>query len=125
MKIAVTSQNFRTITPHAGKTRRFLVFEKDPVSGQARELARLDLPKTMSMHEFEGVDHPLFEMDYLIAGSGGQGFIRRLADAGVEVVLTSEEDPLSAVQRLIEGKPLAPPAPHDHAHHQVAVMPQV
>ena len=27
MKIAVTSQNFRTITPHAGTTRRFLVYE--------------------------------------------------------------------------------------------------
>ena len=125
MKIAVTSQNFRTITPHAGKTRRFLVFEKDPASGQARELARLDLPKAMSMHEFGGVDHPLFEMDYLIAGSGGQGFVQRMASAGVEVVLTSEEDPLHAAQLLIEGKPLAPPAPHDHGHHKVAVMPQV
>jgi len=27
MRIGVTSQNFRTITGHAGKTRRFLVFE--------------------------------------------------------------------------------------------------
>ncbi|MEW8693532.1 MAG: nitrogen fixation protein, partial [Candidatus Thiodiazotropha endolucinida] len=27
MKIAVTSQNFRTITQHAGKTRRFLIYE--------------------------------------------------------------------------------------------------
>jgi len=27
MKIAVASQNFRTVTPHAGRTRRFLVYE--------------------------------------------------------------------------------------------------
>ena len=26
MKIAVTSQNFRTITGHAGKTRRFIIY---------------------------------------------------------------------------------------------------
>jgi hypothetical protein len=27
MRIGVTSQNFRTITGHAGKTRRFLVYQ--------------------------------------------------------------------------------------------------
>ena len=125
MKIAVTSQNFRTITQHAGKTRRFLVYEQDPATGEAREQARLDLPKEMSMHEFRGEDHPIFEMDYLITGSGGQGFIQRLARADVQVILTSEEDPLTAVQAVLEGKPLAPPAPHDHGHHQTPVMPQL
>ena len=30
MRIAVTSQNLRTITGHAGKTRRFIVFEAEP-----------------------------------------------------------------------------------------------
>ena len=46
MKIGVGSQNFRTITGHAGKTRRFLIYE----AGQAgiREIERLDLPKEMS-----------------------------------------------------------------------------
>jgi predicted Fe-Mo cluster-binding NifX family protein len=125
MKIAVTSQNFRTITQHAGKSRRFLVFEKHPTTGQAYELARLDLPKEMSMHEFRGDNHPIFEMDYLITGSGGQGFIQRMTRAGVEVILTSEQDPLIAVQAVLEGKPLAPPAPHDHGHHQAPVMPQL
>ena len=27
MRIGVTSQNFRTITGHAGKTRRFLIYD--------------------------------------------------------------------------------------------------
>jgi predicted Fe-Mo cluster-binding NifX family protein len=125
MKIAVTSQNFRTITQHAGKTRRFLIFEQDADTGKAQELARLDLPKAMSMHEFRGDDHPIFEMDYLIAGSGGQGFIQRMASAGVEVILTSEQDPLNAAQAVMDGKPLAPPAAHDHGNHQAPVMPQL
>ncbi len=125
MKIAVTSQNFRSITQHAGKTRRFLIYEQDAETGKAREMARLDLPKEMSMHEFRGDDHPLFKMDYLIAGSGGQGFIRRMSSAGVEVILTSEQDPLKAAQAVIDGKPLAPPAPHDHGHHQAPVMPRL
>ncbi|MEW8525962.1 MAG: hypothetical protein AB2552_23275 [Candidatus Thiodiazotropha endolucinida] len=45
MKIAVTSQNYRTITQHAGKTRRFLIYEQDPETGQAHELDCLNLPK--------------------------------------------------------------------------------
>ncbi len=125
MKIAVTSQNFRTITQHAGKTRRFLIFEPEPSSGEAKEIARLDLPKEMSMHEFRGSEHPIFEMDYLITGSGGQGFMRRLANEGVEVIVTGEQDPLTAVQAVIEGKPLAPPVPHDHGHHTPPVMPRL
>ena len=31
MRIAVASQNFRTVTGHAGKSRRFLVFDVAPV----------------------------------------------------------------------------------------------
>ncbi len=123
MKIAVTSQNFRTITQHAGKTRRFLIFEQDPQTGQARELTRLNLPKQMSMHEFKGNDHPLFKMDYLITGSSGQGFIRRMNEAGVEVIVTAEEDPLTAAVAVIEGRPLPPPPPHEHGHTHRPIMP--
>jgi predicted Fe-Mo cluster-binding NifX family protein len=124
MKIAITSQNFSTITQHAGKTRRFLIYEQDPASGEVKQRARLDLPKEMSMHEFSGEEHPIFEMDYLITGSGGQGFVQRMANAGVTVLITSEQDPLTAVTAVIEGKPLPPPAPHDHDKHHAPIMPR-
>ena len=32
MRIAVTSQNFKTITGHAGKSRRFLIYDLEPGS---------------------------------------------------------------------------------------------
>lgn len=48
MKIGVTSQNFKTITGHAGKTRSFLVFSRDG-EGKAIEIDRLDLPKELSV----------------------------------------------------------------------------
>ncbi|MEW8506440.1 MAG: hypothetical protein AB2598_07025 [Candidatus Thiodiazotropha sp.] len=51
MKIAVTGQNFRTITPHTGKTRRILIFELDRVSGEIHQRSRLNPPKQMSMHQ--------------------------------------------------------------------------
>ena len=114
MKIAITSQNFRTVTSHAGKARRFLVYDlSDPAV--PRELERLDLPREMSFHEFRGLDHPLFEMDVVITGGAGSGFVRRLATRGIEVVVCGESDPMQAVRDYLSGM-VKPPLAHDHAH---------
>ena len=113
MKIAVTSQNFRTITGHAGKTRRFLIFGTDG-QDSPQELERLALPPEMVMHEFRGDDHPLFQMDVLITGGCGAGFIQRLAAQGVQVIATAATDPVEAVSAVLAGRPLPPPIPHEH-----------
>ena len=115
MKIGITSQNFRSITGHAGKTRRFLVLESH-ARGQVSEVERLDLPKEMSLHEFRGDTHPVFDLDVLITGSCGQGFVRRLAAYGVKVVATAETDPVKAATDYLSGHPLPPPASQDHDH---------
>ena len=112
MKIGVTSQNFRTITGHAGKTRRFLVYES--VQTEIREAERMDLPKEMAMHEFRGDSHPLDALDVLITAGCGQGFVRRMAAKGVQVIATSETDPLKAVSGVVAGAVLPPPVPHEH-----------
>ncbi len=113
MRIGVTSQNFRTITGHAGRARRFLIYEPDE-QGQPREVERLDLPKEMAMHEFRGTDHPIFHLDALITGGCGQGFVDRLGAHGVRVYATGETDPVEAVRKLLAGEPLPPPQPHAH-----------
>ena len=78
MRIAVTSQNFRTITGHAGKTRRFLVFEAEP-GGEPREVERLDLPKELSFHEYRGNEaHPVDGVAVIITTSAGAGFVHRV-----------------------------------------------
>ncbi|MEZ5839222.1 MAG: NifB/NifX family molybdenum-iron cluster-binding protein [Hyphomicrobiales bacterium] len=118
MKVGVTSQNFRTITGHAGKTRRFLVYRASDAG--ILEIDRLDLPREMSMHEFSGVGiHPLDDLDVLITASCGDGFRNKMARRGVEVLLTSEEDPERAVSTLLAGgaAALPPPAPHEHHSH--------
>jgi predicted Fe-Mo cluster-binding NifX family protein len=115
MKIAVTSQNFKTITGHAGKTRRFLVYTENEES-QWRESERLDLPKEMSMHEFRGTDHPLDALDILITAGCGDGFIRKMSARGVKVITTSETSPFNAVNDLMAGIPLPPAVAHDHKH---------
>ncbi|MFD2181526.1 NifB/NifX family molybdenum-iron cluster-binding protein [Rhodoplanes azumiensis] len=119
MRIAVASQNFRTVTGHAGKSRRFLVFEAER-GAPPREVARLDLPKELSIHEFacDG-PHPLFAVDAVIAGSAGAGFVRRMAEHGVTAVATAEPDPATAVAGFLDGT-LAPAGPHEHAAHEHA-----
>jgi predicted Fe-Mo cluster-binding NifX family protein len=112
MRIGVTSQNFRTITGHAGKARRFLIFES--VGDEApQEVQRLDLPKEMSLHAFRGDEHPVFGLDAVITAGCGSGFAQRLSRHGVQVVTTSEIDPAAAAAALAAGRVL-PPAEEPH-----------
>jgi predicted Fe-Mo cluster-binding NifX family protein len=116
VKIGVTSQNFRTITGHAGKTRRFLVYGQ-PENEEIREVKRLDLPKEMSLHDFHGDGpHPVDELDVIVTASCGDGFMRRMATRGIRVICTSETDPRTAVHALYHGLPLPDAAPHEDHH---------
>lgn len=100
MKAAVTSQNFRTITGHAGKTRRFIVFDASNAE-EIHETGRIDLPKEMSIHEYRGQAHPLDDVDVVITSSCGDGFIRKMEKRGVRVMTTEDTDPLAAVKYLV------------------------
>jgi predicted Fe-Mo cluster-binding NifX family protein len=113
MRIGVSSQNFRTITGHAGKARRFIIYDARQ-DGSVQEIERLDMPKTMSLHEFRGEEHPLFALDTVITASCGAGFVSRLAAKGVRVVATSETDPVAAAQAIATGQALPAPLPHEH-----------
>jgi predicted Fe-Mo cluster-binding NifX family protein len=116
MRIAVTSQNFRTVTGHAGKARRFIVFEAD---GQTppREIERLDLDADMAMHGYSHhAAHPLDSMQVLITGGAGEGFVRNLAARGVQVVATNETIPSLAVEAFLDGRVKSASAGCNHDH---------
>ncbi|MBK5968023.1 MULTISPECIES: NifB/NifX family molybdenum-iron cluster-binding protein [Thiorhodovibrio] len=115
MRVAVSSQNFRTITGHAGKSRRFILFDID-TDGQITERERLDLPKGMSLHDTRGPEHPLFEqgLTHLITGGAGERFGERMAANGITVIQTSEPEIEPALKALAAGEPLPPAAPHEH-----------
>lgn len=101
MKIAVTSQNFRTVTGHAGRARRFLVYDAEP-DAEPVEVERLDLPKELAMHDFHGGGpHPVDAFDVILSGGFGEGFARRLAARGVIAAITPETDPVAAVKAYL------------------------
>ena len=113
MKIGVTSQNFKTITAHAGRTRRFLIYEQDS-NGEPVMVDKLDLPKEMSMHEFRGENHPVDVVDVLITGGCGNGVEQRKASRGIKVIQTSEKSITAAVESCFKGLDLPPPEEHSH-----------
>ena len=114
MRIAVTSQNFRTVTGHAGKNRRFLVFEAEP-TGEVREINRLDLPKELTFHVFNGSgSHPVDGSDVIITQSCRVCFMHRFEARGIRVIVTSETDPEKAARAVLVGDPLPPPDLRSH-----------
>ena len=102
MKFAVTSQDYLTITGHAGKTTRFLVFEAE-AGREPFETGRLDLSEEQTIHSFKGGSHPLNGVEVLIAGSAGQCFIDRMRERGITTVLAPGIEPRAAVAAYVAG----------------------
>jgi predicted Fe-Mo cluster-binding NifX family protein len=101
MKVAVTSQNFRTVTGHAGRARRFLIYDVGP-EGEPVEVDRLDLPKELAMHDFRGDGaHPLDGVDVIVSEGFGDGIARRMAMRGIVAVTTEKTDPVDAVKAYL------------------------
>jgi predicted Fe-Mo cluster-binding NifX family protein len=124
MKIAVTSQNFRTVTGHAGHARRFLIFDAEP-GYEPLEVEQLLLPKELVMHEFRGDGpHPVDGVEVILSAGFGEGFAQRMAARGIIAVRTEKTDPAAAVTHYLEclaaGLDLPTGATcdcgHDHSH---------
>ena len=102
MKIAVTSQNRKSITEHAGRCRKFWIFVTENNKIVDKQL--LELPKEQAFHESSPHEpHPLDDIDVLIAGGLGQGLVRRLARKDIKGLVTMESDPEKAVLLYLNG----------------------
>lgn len=115
MKIAITSQNRREITEHAGRCRKFWIYDVEDQQTRGKEL--LELPKEQTFHESPPhMDHPLDDIAVLISGGMGQGMLRRLAAKGIVGIVTGEKDPDAAVAAYLAGQ-LRTLGPEQGCHH--------
>ncbi len=107
MKIAVTSQNKRTVSGHAGKTTRFEVFTIKDKKVLHKE--HLELEVSNVLHEYfhgnpaPGYVHPVLEMDVIITGSMGPGFPVKMQMHGIEAIMTDEKEVDTAVAKYLDG----------------------
>lgn len=123
MKIAVTSQNRRDITEHAGRCRKFWIYDIENAQTRGKEL--LELPVAQSFHESSPHEpHPLDEVTVLISGGMGQGMLRRLAAKGIVGIVTEEKEPDAAVAAYLAGQLRTcgheQGCHHAHEHHHHA-----
>lgn len=96
LRIAVSSQNRKTVTEHAGKCRKFWIYEI--AQGKLASKTLLELPIEQSFHvTAEDQPHPLDSSHVLLTAGIGSGLQQRLLRRGIEGVLTTETDPDRAV----------------------------
>ena len=100
MKIAITSQNRRSVTAHAGRCRRFWVYEVDGARVAAREL--LELEKADTLHEVSpGIPRALAGVDVLVSSGLCDNLVARLKRHGIEARRTACEDPDEALEGVL------------------------
>lgn len=110
MRIAIATANFARVTGHAGRARKWLVFDIGP-DGAPGEPSRVELAADQVFHHVApGTDHPLDGVDAVITHSAGDGFQRKMLLRGIAVGLTAETDPARAAAAYLAGT-LPPPKP--------------
>jgi predicted Fe-Mo cluster-binding NifX family protein len=128
MRVAVTSQDFRNVTGHAGHARGFLIFDAQPGS-EPVEVERLSLSKELVIHEFRGAGpHPIDGVAVILSAGFGAGFAQHMAARGITAVRTEKLDPIEAVKHFLACREagldlISEPScdcghdhDHDHAH---------
>lgn len=122
MQIAVTSQNRKTITEHAGKCRKFWIYDIQQGTVSGKHL--IELPIDQSFHaSHHQLAEPLAGVNVLITASMGAGLHQRLKQNGILPVITLEENPDEAVNAFLKNdldrQPIDRnhPCQHDGHHH--------
>lgn len=111
MKIAVASSDFAKVTGHAGRARKWLVYEADAEGAVTGEPSRVELSAEMVFHHWQDdAPHPLDGIDAVIAQSAGDGFLANMRKRGIEPVMTAETDPAKAVRDFLADR-VTPPKP--------------
>lgn len=110
MKIAIaTTDDGRRVCGHAGQARHWLVFDCQPGMPSSAPV-RVVLSKEQLPHHFrDDGPHPLHGVEFMVAASAGDGFIRHMAKWGGQVLLTGETEPSVALAKILGGEALADP----------------
>ncbi len=105
--VAVTSQNKKTVTNHAGRCTNYTIFtiENDKISDTRMVELKDNETLRFTFHDDENTNpkNLLFDVDILLSGSIGKGVIEKLTTQNVAAYIIKEKDPTLAVEKLING----------------------
>lgn len=121
MKIALSSQNTKSITGHAGQCQKFWVYDINGTEVSDKKL--LEISKEQTFHNSDpDLPHPLDDVQVLISGGMGKNLSRRLENKGIEAIVTKETDLEKTIADYLNGSLIREDAEchehdHDHEHH--------
>jgi len=96
MRIGITSQNRREVTAHAGRCRRFWIFDVE--EGRVIERSMLELDKAGTLHELApAIPEGLKSVEVLLSAGMCEDLIARLERNGIRGAVTKHSDPEQAV----------------------------
>jgi predicted Fe-Mo cluster-binding NifX family protein len=101
LRIAVSSQDRRTITDHALRCRRFWVYDIRGDGIDGKSLRELTPEQTLHASEL-GENHPLDDVHVMITAGMSPFLYQRLRRGGIKPYVTEESDPDRAVRMLLE-----------------------
>lgn len=119
MKIALSFQDGKTISGHAGRCTKFLVYDIQDNNYVSKSVLEIDEDRILHnvLHNLmlPFMDHPIFNMDVIISKSMGDGFIKKMKIKGIEAIPTSEVEADLAVQKYLSGElEVLEPVNHHH-----------
>ncbi len=119
LKVAITAQNRKTISSHAGACRNYHIYTIDENGNYEKELIELAKNESLkfTFHEdtSENPKNYIFDMDILLTQGIGQGGVAKLASHEVTALVIKETDPDTAIQKFID-KTLVFFEPENHHH---------
>jgi len=105
LKVAITAQNRKTISSHAGACRNYFIYTINNDKTYTRELLELakdeSLKFTFHDDESDNPQNKMFKMDVILTGGIGQGGVRRLASNGVTALIIKETEPDVAIEKFL------------------------
>ncbi len=104
--VAITCQNKKDISGHAGACRNYLVYKIIDNIIVSKEWLNLSIEEALhnTFHNAtENPNHPLFQVDVLLTGGIGMGGIMRLKRYKVDAFIVSETNPDAAIKKLLDG----------------------
>jgi predicted Fe-Mo cluster-binding NifX family protein len=101
LRIAVSSQDRRTVTGHALRCRRFWVYEIRRNGIDDKTLRELAPDQTLHATEL-GENHPLDDVHVMITSGMTPFLYQRLRRGGIKPYVTEESEPDRAVRMLLE-----------------------
>lgn len=111
MKIALASSDFDTVTGHAGRAKRWLIYTVDEHGQATQPVSHIELSSEQVLHHHQvGTPHPLDDVSVVIATSAGDGFLRHMEKMGIQAILTGETAPDKAIAAYF-AQSLPPPKP--------------